>query len=61
MLGETYELVTDRIKFVTEKIQHIPTPMIAQYLEGPSYVSHMYVKAKPAFKLNGGKGMLEIG
>jgi hypothetical protein len=25
MLGETYELVTDKFRFLSEKVQHIPT------------------------------------
>ena len=37
MLGETYELVTDSVKFVAEKIQHTPAQITATCMEGKNY------------------------
>ena len=29
MLGETYEIVTDKVRYITEKVQHVPQQMVA--------------------------------
>ena len=37
MLGETYELVTEDVKFVAEKVQHNPVQIVAYNMEGKGY------------------------
>jgi hypothetical protein len=61
MIGETYEMVTDDVKFVTEQIAHLPTPLAAFHLEGKGYTMQGYGKIKPPkFTWGGGKGKLEM-
>ena len=60
MLGETYELVTDRFKYVAEKVQHYPNDILASNMEGKSYRLQTYHRSSPKFRFNGGKGMVEI-
>ena len=34
MLGETYEFVSDKFRYVTEKAMHIPQQIVAWEMEG---------------------------
>jgi hypothetical protein len=61
MVGETFEMVTNDMKFVAEQIAHLPTPVAAFHLEGEGYTMQGYGKVKPpVFSWGGGKGTLEI-
>ena len=60
MLGETYELVTDKIKFVSEKVQHSPEQISVWQLDGEGYTANGYYMPELKFKFNGGKGQCEI-
>ena len=60
-IGETYELVTPTMKFITEQIQHLPTPISCFHCEGEGYICEQYTKIKPpTFSWGGGKGRLDI-
>ena len=56
MLGETYELVTERFKLLCEMVQHYPHDVIVQHMEGKSFKSMMFHKGIPKFRFNGGRG-----
>ena len=60
MLGETFEIVTDRYRFLSEKLQHIPMPIVANCLEGENYRMYSYQRPTLQFRFNGGRGMIEI-
>ena len=60
MLGETYEFVTDKFKYVSEKVQHNPHDILAEYMEGKSYVHSIYHKVIMTFKFWGGRDMMEV-
>lgn len=60
MLGETYELVTDRLRFISEKIEHVPKQVVCFNMEGDGYEFNTYNNPDPKFKFNGGKGMIEF-
>ena len=61
MVGETFEMVTDDIKFIAEQISHLPTPIAAMHMEGNGFTMQGYGKVRPPkFTWGGGKGMLEI-
>lgn len=61
MLGETYEFVNDKFRLICEKVTHIPEQVVCFHQEGEKYTVNAYNRAmKPAFKFNGGKGMVEI-
>ena len=55
MLGETYELVTEHFKFMSEQVSHHP-PISAYIQEGNGYTltGCMYTKSKLGF--GGGTG-----
>ena len=38
MLGETFEFVTEKFRFLAEKVEHIPNQIICFELEGEDYV-----------------------
>ena len=60
-IGETFELVTPSLKFVSEQIQHLPTPVSCFHCEGEGFIIESYSKIKPQkFTWGGGKGRLEI-
>ena len=44
MLGETFELVTDNLKYLCEKIAHIPDGISCECLDGKSYRHYRYNK-----------------
>jgi hypothetical protein len=49
------------MKYVTEQIAHIPTPLAAFHIEGKGYTMQGISKVKPPnFTWGGGKGRLEI-
>ena len=60
MLGETFELVTDQFKFVSEKVQHSPEQISVWQLDGEGYTANGYYMPDLKFKFNGGKGLCEI-
>lgn len=58
MLGETFELVMDDFRFLAEKTCHVPIQTLCFFLEGENYRLWGNQTPQPAFKFNGGKGML---
>jgi len=60
MLGESYEMVTDKFKLLAEKVEHTPKQIVCFQLEGEHYKLGSYSQPKPQFKFNGGRGMMEI-
>lgn len=60
MLGETYEFVNDKVRYITEKVMHQPHQITVFECEGRDYTARGYNKPKQAFKFYGGRGMLEI-
>lgn len=60
MLGETYELVTDHFRVVSEKIVHSPMQISCFQLEGLDYKVWVYDKTAIKLRLNGGRGLVEI-
>ena len=60
MLGETFEFVTDKFRYLTEKVQHIPTPAYANHFESESFKIETYAEHTMAFRFNSGRGMLAI-
>lgn len=61
MIGETFEMVTDDIKFIGEQLCHLPTPVAAMHMEGNGFTMQGYGKVRPPkFTWGGGKGRLEI-
>jgi hypothetical protein len=60
MLGETYELVTDKVRVILEKVEHTPDQIFAQHYKGRGYTNTTYSKSKQKFSLNYGKGLLDI-
>ncbi len=60
MLGETFEMVTDRYRYMSEKVQHIPDQITCLELEGQDYILRGFQLPKPSFSFNGGKGMVKI-
>lgn len=59
MLGETYELVTEDFRFISEQVSHHP-PISAYYQEGRNYTIHGFLDAKSSFGFGGGKGVMII-
>lgn len=59
MLGETYELVTEDFRFVSEQVSHHP-PISAYYCEGKDYKFYGTMDTKSKFGLGGGKGKMDI-
>lgn len=60
MLGETYELVTKKFRFLSEKVAHVPLNIMTTSMEGENYVVNGYHKPKPQFSMNGTKGMIKM-
>mmetsp|Transcript_8283 Transcript_8283/g.13853 ORF Transcript_8283/g.13853 Transcript_8283/m.13853 type:complete len:207 (+) Transcript_8283:2072-2692(+) len=60
MLGETYELVTDKFRLICEKVMHTPKQIVTFELEGANYLVKGFNRPLPKFRLNGGRGMMEI-
>lgn len=58
MLGETYEMITEHVKFVAEKVQHTPDQIIAFRTEALDYIIDGYEKVIAKLGFGGGKGML---
>lgn len=48
LLGETFELVTDKYRFVSEQVSHHP-PVTAFYLESSNYICYSYQINTAAF------------
>ena len=59
MLGETYELVTEDFRWISEQVCHHP-PITAYYQEGKNYKLHGFIDTKSSFGFGGGKGLMEI-
>ena len=59
MLGETYELVTEDFRWISEQVSHHP-PITAYYQEGKSYKIWGFNDTKSSFGFGGGKGLMEI-
>ena len=59
MLGETYELVTEDFRWISEQVSHHP-PITAYYQEGKNYKIHGFNDTKSSFGFGGGKGLMEI-
>lgn len=49
MLGETYEMVTENYRFLSEKTQHEPKQQSCFHMEGRGYKLWAYAFAKPKF------------
>jgi hypothetical protein len=60
MLSETYEYVNEKVRTLSEKVEHDPRQITMTYLEGRQYKFWCYGWVKPAFKLYGGRGAFEI-
>lgn len=60
MLGETFEFVTEELRFLSEKVEHIPENIMAVYMEGHDYKMWAYSIPKPQFRFFGGRGMIEV-
>jgi len=60
MLGETFEMVTDKFRFFAEKCLHNPVQISANYLEGKDFKMQGYESPKAKFSFNGGKGEVKI-
>lgn len=60
MLSETFEYITPNFRFLGEKVAHRPNQILAFCLDGKGYrlLSNNNIQAK--FKLNGGKGQLDL-
>ena len=58
MLGETYELVTDKVQFISEKVEHSPCQINVWQLKGKDFIAHGYNAS--TMKLKAVKGMIEI-
>lgn len=50
ILGETYEMVTDRFRFLAQKVDHATSDVIVFELEGEDYVVRGYSKPESEFK-----------
>ena len=60
MLGETYELVTTKYRYLNETIEHISRQTDVFCVQGEDYTLYGQNFAKSAFKMYGGRGLLEI-
>ena len=60
MLGETYELVTDKFRFLTEKTSHSPHQISCEILEAEDYTLSAWFCPTPSFAFNGGRGCIKI-
>lgn len=60
MLGETFEFVTDKVRYISEKVMHQPHQITVFECEGRDYLVRGYNKPKQAFKFYGGRGLLEL-
>lgn len=59
MLGETYELVTEDFRWISEQVSHHP-PITAYYQEGRGYKINGFADTKSSFGFGGGKGLMEV-
>jgi len=59
MLGETYELVTEDYRFVSEQVSHHP-PISAYYQEGKGYKTWGFADQKSSFGFGSGTGLMDI-
>ena len=59
MLGETYELVTEDFRWVSEQVSHHP-PVSAYYQEGKNYKINGFFDTKSSFGFGGGKGVMVV-
>ena len=61
MLGETFELVTDRLRFVAEKVRQHPHVIETFHMETDDYWVNTYNKmTKPVFHFDWGRGYIEV-
>lgn len=60
MLGETYEFVSDKVRFIAEKVSHNPMQVTCFHQEGINYTVGSYNRPQPKFRANYGKGAVEI-
>ena len=60
MLGETYEIVTNKFRFINEKIEHQPKQINVWALDGIGYKAWGNNYAKSSFRINGGRGLIAI-
>ena len=61
MLGETFELVTDRLRFVAEKVRQHPHVMETFHMETDDYWVNTYNKmTKPVFHFDWGRGYIDV-
>ena len=47
MLGETFEFVTEKFRFLAEKVEHIPQQITAFQMEGEEYLITGHDNPKP--------------
>jgi len=59
ILGETFEMVTEKVKFVAEQVSHHP-PITAFQYEGKGFTSNGASTVNQHFRFGGGKGQLEF-
>ena len=59
LLGETYELVTEDFRFISEQVCHHP-PISAYIQEGKGYTNIGFLKIKSSFGFGSGTGAFYI-
>ena len=59
MLGETFELVTEDFRYMSEQVSHHP-PVSAFIQEGKDYKVTGHISTKSSFSLGGGSGLMNI-
>lgn len=47
MLGETFEFVTEKFRFLAEKVEHVPNQIVAFEMEGDDYHVRGHANPKP--------------
>lgn len=55
MLGETFEMVQEDYRFISEQVSHHP-PISAFYFQGDGFDGFGNTEAKQNFKFGGGTG-----
>ena len=59
MLGETYELVMDDFKYISEQVSHHP-PISAFNIDGDNFQVNGHIQSDSKITMGGGKGRMNI-
>ena len=59
LLGETYELVTKDVRFMSEQVSHHP-PVSAYHQEGRGYMVDGFFESKSKLGIGTGKGKMQV-